>query len=344
MHARTRAAALDVAPSAVAHQAAVAVGLADGNASEDAGWAFVRLIHALAREAPLMLVIDDAHQAKPGLIELLHDVTRLRDAPALIVCVTRHELFASRPAWAQHVLELGALSETAAATLLDAIAGEHLDADDERRIAHAASGNPLFLEQLVAYVDEHRSGDSLPPALHALLAARLDRLDTVERSALTVGAVAGDTFARAAIPALAGVTRAELEQACERLVRRDLLFPAGDSLRFRTRSCAKSRTRRSPSRRGPVCTSVTPRGWRAWTRRTPTRRSRSISRRRAGTGSRSAAARRPSSSRTRVAGWRQPPRWRVAAATSRPRSASSSARSRCSAPTARRAPCCCPRW
>ncbi len=193
----------------------------------------MRLIHALAREAPLMLVIDDAHQAKPGLIELLHDVTRLRDAPALIVCVTRHELFASRPAWAQHVLELGPLSETAAATLLEAIAGEHLDADDERRIAHAASGNPLFLEQLVAYVDEHRSGDSLPPALHALLAARLDRLDTVERSALTVGAVAGDTFARAAIPALAGVTRAEFEQACERLVRRDLLFPAGDSLRFR---------------------------------------------------------------------------------------------------------------
>ena len=88
----------------------------------------------------------------------------------------------------------------------------------------------------MAYAHEqHPSADRLPPALHALLAARLDQLDTAGRSALALGAVAGDAFETGALHALAdGITRAELEQACDRLVRRDLLVPlGGGALRFR---------------------------------------------------------------------------------------------------------------
>ena len=203
LQTRDLAATLDVAP-AVARQVTLGVGLEQGTASEDTGWAVVRLIDALARAQPLVVVIDDAHHAQPALIDLLHDVGRLRDAPALIVCAARHELTDSPPAWAQHVLELGPLSDPASATLLAAIADGRLDPAQERQIADAASGNPLFLEQLVAYVDEHRGADSLPPALHSLLAARLDRLDAAERSALALGAVAGDSFATTAVHALAG--------------------------------------------------------------------------------------------------------------------------------------------
>ena len=233
LQTRDLAATLDLAPG-VARQVAVGVGLEQGTVSEDTGWAFVRLIDALARAQPLVLVIDDAHQAQPALIDLLHDVGRLGDAPALVVCAARHELTDSPPAWARHVLELGPLSDPASATLLEAIAGGRLDSAQERQIADAASGNPLFLEQLVAYVDEHRDADSLPPALHSLLAARLDRLSTAERSALALGAVAGDAFTTAAVHALAGgITRADLDQAFDRLLRRDLLVADGDALRFR---------------------------------------------------------------------------------------------------------------
>ena len=76
----------------------------------------------------------------------------------------------------------------------------------------------------------------LPPALHALLAARLDRLDVTERSALALGAVAGDTFTAGSVHALAtGITRAEVDRACERLRARDLLVPGPrpGTLRFR---------------------------------------------------------------------------------------------------------------
>ena len=239
------AATLGIAPSA-AHQVAAAVGLEEGEAGEDPGWAIVRMIDALARMQPLILVIDDAHLAEPALLDLLLDVAvRLRDAPALIVWVARPDLFEARPDWASRigaegVLELGPLSDAASAALLEAIAGGRLEPDEERRIAEAAGGNPLFLEQLVAYIDEHRpSAESLPLALHALLAARLDRLDAAERSALALGAVAGDAFETRSVHALAGgITRAELEQACDRLIERDLLVPGdasahGGSLRFR---------------------------------------------------------------------------------------------------------------
>ena len=239
------AAALRIAPS-VAHRVALAVGLEQGKASESTGWALLRLFGALARVQPLIVVIDDAHLAEPALLDLFLDVVaQLRDAPVLIVWVARPDILERYPEWAGRrgggdVLELGPLSAGASATLLEAIARGRLEPDEQRRIADAAGGNPLFLEQLVAHVDEQRpSADTLPPALHALLAARLDRLDTGERSALALGSVAGDAFEIGSIHALAGgMTRAELEHACDRLVGRDLLVRSdsgsdGSSLRFR---------------------------------------------------------------------------------------------------------------
>ena len=221
---------LGISPAA-AHQAAAAVGLREAKAGEDTGWAFMQLIGALAREAPLALAIDDAHLAEPALLDLLADVAARLDAPALILWIARRDQFAHR--LPEAVLEVGPLSADASAALLEAIAGGRLDADERRRIAVAAGGNPLFLEQLVAYVGERDTSPELPPALHSLLAARLDGLDAAERSALALGAVVGEAFDVDAVHALAeDVTRAELEQACERLVDRDLLH-VGSPVRFR---------------------------------------------------------------------------------------------------------------
>jgi DNA-binding SARP family transcriptional activator len=224
------AADLGLAPSVV-DQVAAAVGLGSGRPGEEIGSAFLRVLSALSRRRPLIVVVDDAHLAEPALLELLGDAAgRLRDAPALLVAVARPDL---EPRVGE-VLELGPLSPDASSALLDAIDDGRLDARERRRIAAAAGGNPLFLEQLVAYVDERPAAlDALPPALHALLAARLDRLDAAERSALALGAVVGDAFAPAAVHALAGITRGELDRAFEQLVERDLLVHGAGELRFR---------------------------------------------------------------------------------------------------------------
>ena len=237
------AATLGIAPS-VAHRVAGSVGREEDEAGEETAWAFLQLIIALARVRPPIIVVDDVHWAEPALLDLLLDIAaRLPNVPVLLVLVTRPDPFEDRPTWARRiakaaVLRLGPLSATASRALLAAISGGRLDTDEEQRIADTAGGNPLFLEQLVAYVGERRSTDALPPALHALLAARLDRLDTVERSVLALGAVAGDAFETASVHALAtDITRAEVEQAWIRLVKHDLLIQEpgvdGVALRFR---------------------------------------------------------------------------------------------------------------
>jgi predicted ATPase len=226
-------------PAVAVRRVAAAVGLEGGEPGEDTGWAFPQLVGALARRGPLVIVVDDAHWAEPALLDLLLDlVARLHGAPVLIVWVARPDLLEREGSRLElgTVLTLRPLSAVATDALLAAIAGGRVDMAETRRIAEAAAGNPLFLEQLVAYVGERRAADSLPPALQALLAARLDRLDATERAALALGSIAGDRFEASAVHALAaGLTRADVERACERLVERHLLVrgEGGPSLRFR---------------------------------------------------------------------------------------------------------------
>ena len=155
---------------------------------------------------------------------------RSRSVPVLLVWVARADEPAGRPAGGTELV-LHALSPAASRSLIANLAGA--DGGEERIVA-AAGGNPLFLEQLVAYVGERTAPETLPPALHALLAARLDGLGATERATLALASVTGDRCDPAAVQALAtGMTRADVERACDRLAERDLLVAADGGLRFR---------------------------------------------------------------------------------------------------------------
>ena len=56
-----------------------------------------------------------------------------------------------------------------------------------------AEGNPLFIEQLAAIMDETASG-TLPTSVRGLVAARLDALPRPERALLLDAAVVGKVF------------------------------------------------------------------------------------------------------------------------------------------------------
>src|SRR5207245_1222129 len=55
----------------VAEQVAAVVGLGGEIAAEELGWAVRRLLEGLARERPLVIIVDDAHWAEPALLDLL---------------------------------------------------------------------------------------------------------------------------------------------------------------------------------------------------------------------------------------------------------------------------------
>ena len=220
---------------AVARGVAAALGLEERAAGEEALWAFRRLFAEIARTRPLVLVFEDIHYGQTALVDLVNHLGAwIRDAPVLIICLARPELLETRPVWAAGQrnaasLTLGPLSAEESRELLVALAGTTVEEAGLERIAATAGGNPLFLEQLLAHVGERDTGGAglgLPPALQALLAARLDLLGHRERSLLEHGAVEGDVFHIGSVLALSeDLSRADAESVVQELLRRDLLRP-----------------------------------------------------------------------------------------------------------------------
>src|SRR5207244_9315114 len=102
------------------------------------------------------------------------------------------------------------------------------------RIVDAAGCNPLFIEQMLAMVNEgwfEGNGFTVPPTMQALLTARLDALDADERELLTRAALIGREFWRGAlIELLPDAARDDVDRRLDRLVRRQLLGPARSTL------------------------------------------------------------------------------------------------------------------
>jgi tetratricopeptide (TPR) repeat protein len=206
-------------------------------------WAFRRLFEEVARDEPLVLVIEDIHWAESKLLDLLEYLTGWTDdAAILLVCLARPELLEERPGWLSVAdgasLLLGPLTEDESATLLTEIGREWpLDAAARARITEAAEGNPLYVEQMAVMLAEGKSLESIPPSIHALLAARLDRLPAEHRAVLERAAVAGKDFTRRFILGLSPEEEhGEIDARLLDLVRRDFLSARPgreDNYRFR---------------------------------------------------------------------------------------------------------------
>jgi len=211
--------------------------------SDEIAWAFRVLLEQVA---PVVCVIDDLHWAEPTLLDLVdHVADWSRDAPILVLCIARPELLDRRRTWAGGKLNatttlLEPLTSTETDVLIERLLGDaELEPELRGRIAAAAEGNPLFVEQMLAMLAESPSRDVVvPPTIHALLAARLDQLELAERDVLQRGAVEGKIFHRGGVEALAP-GEADIPQRLQALVRKELVRPeraqlAGDeAFRFR---------------------------------------------------------------------------------------------------------------
>jgi DNA-binding SARP family transcriptional activator/tetratricopeptide (TPR) repeat protein len=187
-------------------------------------WAVRRMLEAVARDQPVVLVLEDLHWAEPAFLDLVEYVAGWAQAPLLLVCLARPELLDVRPEWREGAIALEPLSSEDAHRLAAALPGE-LDPERARSAVEAAEGNPLFLEQLLAFDAEGEAG-AVPPTLEALLASRLDRLPPGERAVLERAAVAGREFWRSAIDTLTPAgERAVAGRDLMALVRRRLVRP-----------------------------------------------------------------------------------------------------------------------
>ena len=150
-----------------------------------------------------------------------------------MLCIARPELSERRPAWPV-TLRLEPLANDDVEELIAERAPEQL----RERIARAAGGNPLFIEEMLAMAGEAEGEVVVPPTLQALLAARLDQLETAERNVLERGAIEGEIFHRGAVQAL-GPDETQVTSRLAALVRKQLIrpdnaqLPGEDGFRFR---------------------------------------------------------------------------------------------------------------
>jgi class 3 adenylate cyclase/tetratricopeptide (TPR) repeat protein len=237
---------LDALPRDELAAAAVRSLLGETNESastETIAWAFRKLLEEQAEQQPIVCVFDDLQWGEEKFLELVEHVADLaRDAPILLLCMARPELLESRPAWGGGKLNattvlLEPLDAAETEQLVDALGGAEREV--RSRIAAAAEGNPLFVEEMLALVRESRRGDvSVPPTIQALLAARLDQLDPAERAVLERGAIEGRVFHRSAVEALSDGD-GEVSARLVSLVRKEVVRPdraqrrGDDAYRFR---------------------------------------------------------------------------------------------------------------
>jgi class 3 adenylate cyclase/tetratricopeptide (TPR) repeat protein len=219
--------------------------LGDASASASAAeiaWGFRRLLETCTTDAPLVCVFDDLHWGEETFLDLVEHVADLsRDAPILLLCMSRPELLDRRQSWGGGKLNATTvLLEPLGADEADRLIASLGDVDPalRQRIRDAAEGNPLFLEQMVALVEDSGGSEIVVPAtIQALLAARLDQLDASERGVLQVGSVEGRLFHRGAVEALAA--EEEVTPRLTALVRKELVrpdkpqLPGEDAFRFR---------------------------------------------------------------------------------------------------------------
>ncbi len=166
-----------------------------------------------ARERPILLVLDDLHEADVTSLQLLRHVAReAGEMPSLLVGTYRDvELTPAHPLTAmmgelvrEHLkarIALSGLSAEQVGRFVHATAGVTPAAAAVEVLHRETEGNPFFVKQCALMLDDEaarrtlRSGQlSVPPNVRDAIVRRLATLSVECREALEVAAVAGHVF------------------------------------------------------------------------------------------------------------------------------------------------------
>ncbi|WP_438036296.1 protein kinase domain-containing protein [Sorangium sp. So ce204] len=185
------------------------------------------LLVAFALErTPMVIVCDDLQWADDATLDLVEElVANAEGLPLCMVCTARPELYERRPDWgvgkeAYVRVDASPLARRHAEEMIrDRLRGASaLDHELVRAIAERSEGNPRTVEETLHLLvdagaieaqdgawhvrDDALGALSLPPAVHGVVQARLDRLDEGARGLLAQAAVVGRTFWEGAVERL----------------------------------------------------------------------------------------------------------------------------------------------
>ncbi len=205
-------------------------------------WSVCRVLAQASRSGPVLLLIEDLHNADQFSLELLTIVARLvREMPLVIVATCRsggeregligHPSLAVFASEATHI-QLVNLDETQTAELLREILDRTPDDDHLRRVWEATAGNPLFIMETAQLARSHdgsgvHASAPIPSAVRAAICDRLEAVSPPARRLLTVASVLGAPFDASMMSAMIDMEREPMESALVELERSRLLRHEG---------------------------------------------------------------------------------------------------------------------
>ncbi len=186
------------------------------------------LVAAVATQRPLLVVLDDMQWADDDTLLLVrHLLRRSRDAPILVVAITRdHDLrpghaladivhSLDRDGWVRR-LQLRGLDESDVRDLLAQVHGPGDHGHAARRLVAETAGNPFLVTELSRAGDPAAIGDGdIPQSVQDLVSTRLARLGQPAVELLRAGAVAGARFELDIAGAAAGLDEDALLDAAD---------------------------------------------------------------------------------------------------------------------------------
>ncbi len=201
------------------------------------------LLASLARQAPVVVVVEDLHWADATMLDVLDELAERVQGPILFLCTARPDLLRSRPDWGGgrrsfSSVPLDPLSPDESERLVSFLPGaDELPVELRRLILERSAGNPFFLEEIVRRLindgllvlegDRWRAGAGIdqveiPDNVQAVILARLDLLAPEERRVAQRAAVVGRVFWDGALARLVGVD--DLGAALQTLRRREFVL------------------------------------------------------------------------------------------------------------------------
>lgn len=205
--------------------------------------AVLALFEAMAKNGPLLLVIEDAHWADTSTRDLLSFLfSRPCDGRVGIVASyrsddmhRRHPLRRATAEWSRIPgivrMQLDPLPPRAVRSLVKQLHPAPLRESAMAGIVARAEGNAFFVEELVGAA---WMSSGVPDDLAELLLVRLDRLSETAQQVVRAASVSGRRVSHALLAEVAGVNDGELDQALREAVELNVLVPtSNDFYRFR---------------------------------------------------------------------------------------------------------------
>jgi tetratricopeptide (TPR) repeat protein len=199
-----------------------------------------------ARGRPMLIILDDIHDADEASLAMLHFFARdLKGVPVVIVATHREAEVRSSPELSKligqlsrdgHSIPISGLSETEVKRFIQTMAESAVDDTVATEICAATNGNPLFVDGIVrGLIAESASGTTpapsgqfkIPVGVREAIRARLSRLSADSNALLMVAASIGKEFDFELCRAVAEVSADEAHRRLDEAARAGIVTALG---------------------------------------------------------------------------------------------------------------------